>query len=229
MKISPISEGILMVEFSDIISAETTQCIAAFVDYIQQQYSPFIVEVVPSYTKVMLQYKLSQCDFTQLQQISLKWYQGYNIKRQSISAKVHHLEVYYHPEVGPDLQALARLCQLSIEAVIKLHSRQFYDVGAIGFAPGFAFLSAVDEAIAVPRHSTPRQYVPAGSVGIADQQTAIYPQKSPGGWHIIGNCPQSVFEAQSYPQSCFAIGDKVKFDPIDRSRFLELGGTICPV
>ncbi len=112
--------------------------------------------------------------------------------------------------------------------MIKLHSRQFYDVGAIGFAPGFAFLSAVDEAIAVPRHSTPRQYVPAGSVGIADQQTAIYPQKSPGGWHIIGNCPQSVFEAQSYPQSCFAIGDKVKFDPIDRSEIFGTWGNDMP-
>lgn len=228
MKIIPISEGTLMVEFSTVISTETTQCISDFITYIQQQYASVIIEIVPSYTKVMLQYKLGQCDFNQLQQTSLQWYQDYNIDRQLISAKVHHLAVYYHPEVGPDLQALAMSRQLSIEAVIKLHSSQIYDIGAIGFAPGFAFLSVVDEAIAVPRHPTPRQYVPAGSVGIADQQTAIYPQNSPGGWHIIGNCPQPIFEADSYPQSDFNIGDKVKFEPIERSIFLDLGGVICP-
>ncbi|OBU45151.1 hypothetical protein AYY26_01680 [Photobacterium phosphoreum] len=228
MEITPISEGTLMVEFSAVISSETTQCIADFIAHIQQQYGPFIVEIVPSYTKVMVQYKLGQCDFVQLQQSSLLWYQEYKIERQSISVKQHHLAVYYHPDVGPDLHSLAISRQLSIEAVIELHSRQIYEVGAIGFAPGFAFLSVVDEAIAVPRHSRPRQYVAAGSVGIADQQTAIYPQKSPGGWHIIGNCPQSLFEAQSYPQSCFAIGDKVKFVPIERAQFLDLGGVICP-
>ena len=228
MKITPISEGTLMVEFSEVISSETTQCIADFIAQIQQQYGLFIVEIVPSYTKVMVQYKLGQCDFNQLYQSSLRWYQDYKIERQSISVKQHHLAVYYHSDVGPDLHPLAISRQLSIEAVIELHSRQIYEVGAIGFAPGFAFLSVVDEAIAVPRHSTPRQYVAAGSVGIAEQQTAIYPQKSPGGWHIIGNCPQSVFEDKSYPQSCFSIGDKVKFDPIDRAQFLDLGGVICP-
>lgn len=229
MKITPISEGTLMVEFSAVISAETTQCIADFVTYFERQYTAFIVEIVPSYTKVMLQYKLSQCDFNQLQHICLNWYQEYNIDQRRAPVKVHQLAIYYHPEVGPDLPSLAMSRQLSIEAVIALHSRQTYDIGAIGFAPGFAFLSSVDEAIAVPRHQTPRPCVPAGSVGIADQQTAIYPQTSPGGWHIIGNCPQSVFETTTYPQSCFAVGDKVKFNAIDRATFLALGGVICPV
>ena len=228
MKITPISEGTLMVEFSAVISAETTQTIADFVTYIQRQYGLFIVDIVPSYTKVMLQYKLDRCDFKQLQQSSLQWYQGYDPQQQLTIVTVHHLAVYYHPEVAPDLQPLAASKQLSIEAVIELHSCQIYDVGAIGFAPGFAFLSTVDSILSTPRHATPRQYVPAGSVGIADQQTAIYPQHSPGGWHIIGNCPQSVFEAETYPQSCFAIGDKVKFYSINRSQFLALGGVICP-
>lgn len=217
-----------MVDFSAVICSETTQAIADFITYIEQQYGAFLIEIVPSYTKVMLQYKLGKCDFNQLQQSCLQWYQDYKAERALTSVKVHHLAVYYHPEVGPDLQPLAISCQLSIETIIELHSRQIYEVGAIGFSPGFAFLSAVDKSITVSRHSTPRDYVPAGSVGIAEQQTAIYPQNSPGGWYIIGNCPQSVFKTTSYPQSCFAIGDKVKFDPIDRTQFLDLGGVICP-
>lgn len=228
MHITPISEGTLMVEFSAVISTETTQTIADFVTYIQQQCGAFIIDIVPSYTKVMLQYKLAECNFERLQQNCQLWYQDYHVDRRSTVATIHHLAVYYHPDVGPDLQLLAASRQLSIEAVIELHSRPFYDIGAIGFAPGFAFLSAVNDVIAVPRHKTPRQHVPAGSVGIAEQQTAIYPQQSPGGWHIIGNCPQSLFEAQAYPQSCFTLGDKVKFDPIERSQFLDLGGVICP-
>lgn len=228
MKITPISEGTLIVEFSAVISTETTQMIADFVTYIQQQYGSFIIDIVPSYTKVMLQYKLGGCNFEHLQQSCQYWYQDYDIDHRSKVVTIHHLAVYYHSDVGPDLQPLAASRKLSVGAVIELHSGQTYDVGAIGFAPGFAFLSTVDSRIAVPRHATPRQYVPAGSVGIADQQTAIYPQHSPGGWHIIGNCPQSLFEADTYPQSCFSIGDKVKFDPIDRSQFLALGGVICP-
>lgn len=227
MEITPISEGTLMVEFSAVIAPEITQCIADFIVYIQQQYAPYIIEIIPSYTKVLLQYKLGTCDFEQLQQTILIWSQDYEYQQRSSIATVHHLSVYYDIEVGPDLPVLAALKHLSIEAVIEVHSRQIYDVGAIGFTPGFAFLSLVEPKIAISRHATPRQFIPAGSVGIADQQTAIYPQCSPGGWQIIGNCPQSVFEADTYPQSCFKIGDKVKFDPIERSQFLDLGGVIC--
>ncbi len=86
--------------------------------------------------------------------------------------------------------------------MIKLHSRQFYDVGAIGFAPGFAFLSAVDRLLLyLGIRPLDNMFLLVAWVLLINKLPFIL--KSPGGWHIIGNCPQSVFEAQSYPQSCF--------------------------
>ncbi|WP_305832142.1 carboxyltransferase domain-containing protein [Photobacterium leiognathi] len=91
---------------------------------------------------------------------------------------------------------------------------------------GLPFLSSVDDEITIPRHASPRLQIPAGSVGIADQQTAIYPDQSPGGWHIIGNCPQSLFVEDRYPLSIFSIGDSVQFVSITREAFFDLGGRL---
>ena len=87
----------------------------------------------------------------------------------------------------------------------------------LGFLPGFAYMGSVDEAIAMPRHATPRLRVPAGSVGIAGRQTGIYPRESPGGWQIIGRTPLSLFDAHRSPAALLAPGDTVRFVP-DRIR-----------
>ncbi|GAL06566.1 allophanate hydrolase 2 subunit 1 [Photobacterium aphoticum] len=138
------------------------------------------------------------------------------------------LPVYYGRDVGPDLQAVAEHAGLSVEEVIAIHSGQTYTVCAIGFAPGFAFLASVDARIAMPRQVTPRQQVPAGSVGIANQQTAVYPNASPGGWQIIGNCPVGLFSPDATPMTPFSVGDTVQFTPIDREAFLQQGGELWP-
>jgi KipI family sensor histidine kinase inhibitor len=99
-------------------------------------------------------------------------------------------------------------------------------VYAIGFAPGFAYLGEVDKRIAAARLATPRQKVPRGAVGIADRQTAVYPAVSPGGWNLIGLCPQRMFDPVARPTMPVAVGDRVKFDAISRDEFLALGGEL---
>jgi inhibitor of KinA len=110
--------------------------------------------------------------------------------------------------------------------VIALHSSIIYDVYAIGFAPGFAYLGNVDKRIAMPRKETPRQKIFKGSVGIADQQTAIYPSDSPGGWQIIGRTPISLIDYNDDKLTKFETGDKVKFNPISRADFIDMGGVL---
>ena len=95
---------------------------------------------------------------------------------------------------------------------------------AIGFAPGFAYLGEVDERIATPRLATPRQNVPAGAVGIADRQTAVYPAQSPGGWNLIGRCPLQMFAPHSAEPMPVRVGDRVRFEAIDRATYLKRGG-----
>jgi len=88
--------------------------------------------------------------------------------------------------VGPELTLLAERTGWSVSEVIRRHSEHHYQVFALGFAPGFAFMGLVEEALAAPRLATPRKRVAAGSVGIAERQPAAYPAQSPGGWHLIG-------------------------------------------
>nr|WP_269473309.1 carboxyltransferase domain-containing protein [Kineobactrum salinum] len=121
---------------------------------------------------------------------------------------------------------MAQQAGLSVEDVIALHSATEYRVYAIGFAPGFAYLGEVDPRIAMPRLATPRPRVPRGAVAIADRQTAVYPAVSPGGWNLIGLCPRRMFDPDASPTMPVAVGDRVRFEPISRARFLELGGEL---
>lgn len=136
------------------------------------------------------------------------------------------LPVYYHEEVGPDLERIAKAHTLSIKEVIQRHCADIYRVYAIGFAPGFAYLGEVDDSIAMARLASPRAKVAKGSVGIADRQTAIYPAASPAGWNIIGRCPCELFDPEAKTTMPFKVGDSVQFLPINREEFLYLGGEL---
>ncbi len=129
------------------------------------------------------------------------------------------LPVFYHPSVAPDLEWLADDTGLSVDDVIRLHCEQTYFAYATGFAPGFCYLGNVDSRLETPRLSTPRPEVSAGTVAIADSQTAIYPCDSPGGWRLIGACPERLFTLESTPPSRLSVGDFVRFEPISEADF----------
>jgi len=113
--------------------------------------------------------------------------------------------------------------------VIRRHSEREYQVFALGFAPGFAFMGLVDERLAAPRISTPRKRVAAGSVGIAERQTAAYPVVSPGGWNLIGRTPSKLFDREREGYSLMQPGDTVRFAAIDHAEFITLGGDDTPL
>lgn len=133
------------------------------------------------------------------------------------------------PRVGPDLEPLARRKQLGVAELIRRHSQREYRVFALGFSPGFAFMGLVEEALAAPRLATPRQRIAAGSVGIAERQTAVYPQASPGGWNLLGRCPVRLFDLTLDGYSLLRAGDRVRFEPIGHAEFVRLGGDDTPL
>jgi KipI family sensor histidine kinase inhibitor len=108
--------------------------------------------------------------------------------------------------------------------VIDLHAGRDYRVGALGFSPGFAYLGELDERLALPRRATPRTHVPAGSLAIAERQTAVYPQASPGGWHLLGRTAQRLFDPHQQPPCPLAVGDRVRFLPTDEATYRAAGG-----
>ncbi|MCY1446834.1 putative protein YbgJ [compost metagenome] len=113
--------------------------------------------------------------------------------------------------------------------IVRRHSEREYQVFALGFAPGFAFMGLVEEALAAPRLATPRKRVAAGSVGIAERQTAAYPAVSPGGWNLIGRTPSKLFDRARDGYSLLQPGDRVRFVAVDRATFINLGGDDTPL
>jgi KipI family sensor histidine kinase inhibitor len=136
------------------------------------------------------------------------------------------IPVWYGGAVGPDLEYLAGRVGLTEEEVIKRHSDVEYLVYLLGFLPGFPYLGGMDPSIALPRRAQPRTRVPRGSVGIGGSQTGIYPLDSPGGWHLIGRTPISLFEPDKDEPTLLRPGDRVRFVAISEAEFLELGGHV---
>lgn len=129
---------------------------------------------------------------------------------QRLAGREHVLEVHYD---GPDLDEVARLTGLSRDAVVDAHAAAAWTVAFGGFAPGFAYLVGGDPRLRVPRRDTPRSSVPAGSVGLADTFSGVYPRSSPGGWQLIGTTDATLFDVDRDPPALLAPGDTVRFTP----------------
>lgn len=127
------------------------------------------------------------------------------------------IPVVYGGEDGPDLDFVAQHSGLSVEEVVHIHASREYPVFLMGFTPGFPYLGGMDPAIAAPRLPAPRSRVPAGSVGIAGEQTGVYPLESPGGWRIIGRTPLRLFDPLRAEPFLLAPGDLVRFVPIEQA------------
>jgi len=128
----------------------------------------------------------------------------------------------YGGEFGPDLNEVARLHEMTPAEVVRLHSSVTYVVYFLGFVPGFAYLGGLPETLATPRLPSPRRSTPPGSVGIADNQTGVYPFATPGGWRLIGRTPIAMFRPDRNNMSFLTIGDRVSFTPISVAQFRAL-------
>lgn len=129
------------------------------------------------------------------------------------------IPVCYNAQLGPDLDDVAAHCGIPVEEVIRMHSTADYFVSFLGFSPGFGYLAGLPAQLAVPRLTTPRKLVHAGSVGIAGTQTGVYPLDAPGGWRIIGRTPMRMLNPEMEPPTALQVGDQVRFVPIGRREF----------
>lgn len=217
----------LLIYFGHDIEAELVDVIRRASERIRFALSGRILDLVPSYTSLMLHYDVLQDDYASIRKDLEPVLAGLESNRVADSlGKEVQIPVYYSAESGPDLLTLANDRQLSVEQLIEIHSQTRYLVYTIGFAPAFAYLGNVDPRIAAARLNTPRTKVPAGSVGIAEQQTAVYPIDSPGGWNIIGRTPVSILDRNQEGLTILRTGDWVRFVPISRSEYLSMGGSL---
>ncbi|MFC3608061.1 5-oxoprolinase subunit PxpB [Stutzerimonas tarimensis] len=227
-QLATVALDCLLVRLFERIEETNLPWLTAAAERLRAVFGEALVELVPSYTTLLVQYDLLVLDERQARErveaalVDLDAAPAQGGRR-------HELPVWYHPSVGPDLERLAARAGMGIDELIRHHGARDYAVFALGFAPGFAFLGLVEEALAAPRLASPRPRVAAGSVGIAERQTAVYPLASPGGWNLIGRCPLRLFDPAREGYSLLLPGDCVRFVAIGHAEFVRLGGDDNPL
>lgn len=226
-----ISENAISLEFGDIINEDTLNRIGKINNCIRQNPFAGLLSTIPAYTTLTLYFDpIGLMNETGLKgSTTLDKISGYitalNIETkndQQTHNPIIQIPVCYDPIFGFDLQELSSFYQLTQEEIIEIHSSAVYTVYMIGFVPGFPYLGGLSEKLKAPRKQNPRAAIPAGSVGIAGQQTGIYPLETPGGWQIIGRTPLTLFDVKSQQPSLLKAGDKIKFEPISFTDFEKL-------
>ncbi len=209
-RFSPAGDSALLVELGDQIDLPTNRRLHALADWLHNL--PGLGEAVPGYATLLVHY--SPLHFTYADVLDLVQ-RGLSQAAQMAQTTPRRVDipVHYGGEDGPDLQFVAHHCGLSPDEVIRRHSQVEYVVYFLGFTPGFPYLGGLDASIAAPRLESPRPRIPAGSVGIAANQTGVYPLESPGGWRIIGRTDVTLFNPLNQPPALLAPGDGVRFIP----------------
>ena len=217
----PAGDMALSIELGDDISPETNRRVRDLSLALQMESIPGIIDQVPTYRSVLLYYDPLRLPLRELQE-RLRTLEERPKDADIEAPNLVEIPTVYGGEYGPDLDHVAEHTGLTTEEVIRLHSGADYLVYMMGFTPGFTYLGGMSERIATPRLQTPRTAIPAGSVGIAERQTGIYPTESPGGWQLIGRTPLHLFDPQRDPPVVVDAGDYVRFVPINESAYLEL-------
>ena len=211
MPIKPCGDSMLLVECGDAIDPVINERAITLARRLTALGIPGVRDVVPGYCSVGIHFDPLKTDLPGLELAIEREETAAADLTMTTSRPVVEIGVSYGGESGPDLEAVASMTGCSPTEVIAKHTGRIYRVYMLGFVPGFAYMGRVDPSIVVPRHRVPRERVPAGSVGIAGQQTGVYPIDSPGGWQLIGKTRAKMFDPSRNPASLLAPGDLVRF------------------
>ena len=212
------SDQSLLVSFGESIEEESHSRVLGLFHSLRGDSARGVVNLHPAYSSLLIRFDPLAVSHGELKaEIASRL--SPLVEKQSQPGKDVAIPVCYHPEFAPDLAPLASLHSLSVEDAICLHASTIYTVYFLGFVPGFAYLGMLPEQLATPRLPAPRQQVPAGSVGIADRQTGVYPFSTPGGWRLIGRTALTLFEPKRPGMSLLQPGDHVKFHPVSLDEF----------
>lgn len=224
LRIRAVSETACMVWLGEHIQSQISDQVVAATALIRQHLGPALIDIVPSYASVLVYADINQLDISACcEQLHTLLSQQLD-QAPAVTPRRFEVACCYHPEVAPDLNWVSQQTGLSHDAIAQLHSQTIYRVYAIGFAPGFCFLGTLDERLVLPRKDTPRARVEAGSVAIAQQQTAVYPRATPGGWQIIGRSHCDMLALCNDPQQPLQLGDEVQFVPQAHAEYLASKG-----
>ena len=211
-RFSPLGDGAVTVTLGDEMSQPMSAVVLTVVRAIEQQCTG--IEVIPSYAALTVFYDASQSTYDEMRGTLDELVRRREVADETphSSSRLVRIPVTYD---GEDLDEVARRTELTREMVIDMHCSREYRVYMLGFAPGFAYLGDLDSRLTLHRRDSPRKRVPAGSVAIAEAQTAVYPSSTAGGWHLIGRTDLTMFDIGRDPPALLAPGDRVLFERIE--------------
>lgn len=207
----------VLIEWPNRVEEAILEDILRFTTYLKTNcLQDEVWEYIPAYNSLTLISRTVDVSFTAFKKQLKIWY-THEIGEILDQKRLWHLPVCYHLNFGIDLIEAASQLHLTPKELITIHTKQTYTVYGIGFLPGFMYLGGLPQSLEVPRKKTPRLRISPGAVGLAGKQTGIYPQESPGGWNIIGNCPIPIFDITKKDPCFVQIGDKIQFHSISKA------------
>jgi inhibitor of KinA len=219
--IQPLGDSAVRVVFGKEISAKVHGKVRAFCMILEEMKPSGIIEWMPSYTAVTVFYDSLHFSYEE----TAEWVKVL-VKdldsMETIPARTWNIPVCYEGKFAPDIESIGERIGLHPNEIIERHTKPLYTIFMLGFIPGFPYLGGMDRTIAAPRLEKPRSSVPAGSVGIAGEQTGIYSLTSPGGWQIIGRTPLKLYDRKKTQPVFLEAGDKLRFQAVTEHKFQEI-------
>lgn len=221
MTVCSLGDSALLLSISDEIDDTVSVRVRAAVDALVGARIAGVVDVVPAFGTVTVFYDIARVGAYSVfaERITDVATRAIGSAPRASAGRLIEIPVCYDGGFGLDLGDIAFHAGASAEQAIEWHAAAEYRVHAIGFVPGFGYLGGLPRKLHVPRRSTPRPSVPAGSVGIGGPQTGVYPVTTPGGWNIIGRTPVRMFDPARAEPSALRAGDRVRFRRITREEF----------
>lgn len=214
-------DSAVCVEFGNEISPEINRKIRAFKIALEKEQIEGIVETVPTYRSLLVVYEPETVSFGELTKRFDEVMKHIGSIRIPLPTVVE-IPVLYGGEMGPDLEFVAEHNHMTPDEVIRLHTSEEYLIYMLGFIAGFPYLGGMNKKIATPRLKSPRVKIEGGSVGIAGEQTGIYPVASPGGWQLIGRTPVKLYDADREKPVLLEAGQYIKFRPVTEEEYKEI-------
>jgi len=215
-KIFPLSDSAITIDFGNVIDENINDIVMQLYKNCTKNTFVGMKEAMPAYASLTIfydvfsvrrKYTFFKTAYAFVEDFLIKSYENIG-EGESFQKRIIEIPVVYD---GEDLSYVANFHQISEAQTVELHIAPTYRVYMMGFLPGFAYMGGLDAQISTPRRATPRTKVSAGSVGIAGNQTGIYPSESPGGWQLIGRTEIQLYTPNSSEITLLKAGDLVKF------------------
>ena len=221
VRIMTEGDSSLLIAFKQEISPEVNAQISSIVKLIRQQKTPGIVDMIPAFASLLINYNPEVISYEALKK-RLEDILKMDVDTETSKKRVYQIPVLYGGEFGPDLKTIADHAGLSEQEVIDIHTGTDYLIYMLGFLPGFVYLGGLDKRLEVPRLDTPRVRIGKGAVGIGGNQTGIYPMDSPGGWRLIGGTPVDLYDPEREDPVLLRAGEYIRFVPISIMDYYDI-------